>query len=171
MKHKPVGKQDRRTALDHNYSGKFSDQQLYGNNNRGQRYGKVQQESLNDYQNFLYNRALFGLSVYSQEEIREMRKDKRQRIMKVNRRARQILNLWKQEIVSSWSNQLFLALFPNAPITQTLVEMTNDTDPEYVNNMSFRDLRITKAQIISKLVAEKILPSDFYTLKPKTACK
>jgi hypothetical protein len=171
MKQKLMGKQAREPQLDHNYSGKFSDHQLYGNNYKGRRYGIIQHDSLNNYQNFLYNRALFGLAVYSPEEVKAMRPDKRKRIMKVNKRAREILNIWKQQVVNAWSTQLFLCLFPNAPITKTLVETTTDTDSEYVNKMSLKDLRITKAQIISKLVAEKVLPPDFYTLKPQTACK
>lgn len=171
MTQKQAGKQVPGREVDHTYSGKLSDQQAYGNNHNGRRYGTVQHDSLNNYQNFLYNRALFGLAVYSQKEIKEMRWDKRKRIIKVHQRSQRVLNIWKQQIVNNWSNQLFQTLFPQTPITKAFVEMANDTDPGYVNKMPFSSLRITKAQVISKLVAEGILPPDFYTLKPQTSCK
>lgn len=155
----------------HSYSGKLSDYQLYGSNFQGRKYGKVQYDSLTDYQNFLYNRALFGLAVYSQEEIKDMGWDQRKRIIKVHKRARVIINLWKQQIVNHWSTELFKKWFPRMPITQYIIDTTNDTDPEFVNKMSFKSLRITKAQVISKLVAEGILPPNFHELKTKPLCK
>jgi hypothetical protein len=170
MKHEHAGKQVLE-KVGHTYSGKFSDQQTNGNNFRGRKYGKIQHDSLNSYQNFLYNRALFGLAVYSQEEIKLMRWDKRKRIIKVHQRAQTVLNVWKQQIVNVWSTQLFKVLFPNTTITKEIIATTDDTDPKYVNKMSFSSLRITKMQVISKLVAEGILPPDFYELKSESVCK
>jgi len=156
---------------DHDYTGQFSDQQVNGKSFRGKKYVEVQKESLTDYQNFLYNRALFGLAVYSQEELRDMRWDKRKRIIKVHKRAQVVLNLWRQEIVNVLSTHLFESLFPNTIITEGFVSTKNDTDPEYINKMSFKALRISKAQIVSKLVAEGILPPNFYELKTEQLCK
>lgn len=154
----------------HNYTGTLSDLQAYGNNFQGRKYGNVQYDSLSDYQNFLYNRALFGLSVYSQEEIKDMRWDKRKRIIKVHKRAQSILNVWKQQIVNACSNAFFEAIFPGIPITQELLEMAKEIDETYVNKMSFKTLRISKAQVISKLVAEGVLPPDFHNLKTENTC-
>lgn len=154
----------------HNYTGFLSDLQAYGNNFQGRKYGNVQYDSLSDYQNFLYNRALFGLSVYSQEEIKDMRWDKRKRIIKVHKRAQSILNVWKQQIVNACSNAFFEAIFPGTPITQELLEMAKEIDESYVNKMSFKTLRISKAQVISKLVAEGVLPPDFHNLKTENTC-
>ena len=167
---KQATKPDPVRQVDHTYTGKFSDQQIHGNSHNNRRYGIIQHDSLNNYQNFLYNRALYGLAVYSKEEIKEMRWDKRKRILKVHQRSQKVLNLWKQRIVIDWSNQFFKKLFPKASITQALLNMT-ETDSEYVTKMSFSDLGITKAQVISKLVAEGILPPEFYTLKQQTTCK
>ena len=162
MKQKQTTNQESRNKNDHNYSGKFSDQQTNGNSFRGRRY---QGNSLNDYQNFLYNRAVYGLNVYSKESIEVMRWDKKERIIKVNNRAKKVLNLWKQEIVNKCSTRFFESLFPRSLITKSMIKTTNITDPEYVNKMSFHSLRVTKAQVISKLVAEGILPPNFYELK------
>lgn len=154
-----------KTRGDHTYVGKYSDQQTNGNSYQGKTYGTNDHNSLNNYQNFLYNRALFGLSVYSEEELKAMRWDKRQRITKVHKRAQSVLNIWKQQIINTISTEFFVKLFPKSPITQKFIETTNDTDPGYINRMSFKSLHITKSQIISKLVAEKVLPVNFYELK------
>lgn len=167
MKQKQTDKQKPEIQERHSYSGMLSDHQLYGSNFQGRKYGMIQYDSLTDYQNFLYNRALFGLAVYKEEEIKDMRWDQRKRITKVHRRAQTVLNLWKQQIVNNWSTEFFKKWFPTMPITKFLIETNNDTDPAYVNKMSFKSLRITKAQVISKLIAEGILPQNFYQLKSK----
>jgi len=56
------------------YSGKLSEYQLYGNPN--QRFVEYERDEFNTYQNFLYKRALFGLSVYSADELSIMHWDK-----------------------------------------------------------------------------------------------
>lgn len=155
---------------DHTYTGKFSDQQTNGNSFRGRKYGNVESD-MTDYQSFLYNRALFGLAVYSQEEIKEMRWDKRKRIIKVHKRAQTVLNIWKQQIVNKLSTHLFAEVFPNTIITETFIATVDETDPEHINRMSFKTLRITEVEIASKLIAEGILPPNFHELKTEQVCK
>lgn len=159
------------SSKDHSYSGQMSDHQLNSNNFRTPKYVKVDHGTFTEYQNFLYNRALFGLSVYSEEELKNMRWDKRKRIIKVHKRAQKVLNIWKQEITNHLSTRLFTSIFPNTPITESLIESTKDVDPEYVNRMSFKTLRITKAQVASKLVTQGVLPPDFHSLKTQIVCK
>lgn len=170
MKQNLASKQPSAPKVGHTHAAIMSDQQLYGNTFHGKRYGKIEYHSLNNYQNFLYNRALFGLSVYSQEEVKNMRWDKRKRIIKVHRRSQTILNLWKQQIINALSTHLFLQFFPTSYITEDLVNSANDTDSKYINRMSFRTLRITRIQIINKLIKEGILPPDFYKLENQTVC-
>lgn len=145
------------------YNGNYSEYQLSGNNLNGKKYGLDSQ--LNNYQIFLYNRVLFGLSVYSQEEIKEMHWEKRKRIIKVHKRAKELLNVWKQQIVNSWSTAFFQAIFPKTEFTEYFVKTAADTDKDYSPKISFKELSITKKQIIEKLIQEGILPANFYQLK------
>lgn len=124
---------------------------------------------LSEYQNFLYKRAMFGLSVYQKEEIKEMRADKRKRIQKVHRRTQTVLNTWKQEIIINRTNVVFRKLFPKSSITHSLHQNFSEADPKYVNNMTFKSLRITKDQIVRKLIEEKILPINFFDLKSQSS--
>lgn len=146
------------------YKGTMSDYQTSGITHRGRRYQLVEVDSLNQYQNFLYHRALFGLSVYSQEEIKAMHKEKRKRIIKVHKRTQRLLNIWKQEEVIRLSNAIFARMFPNSPVTQELLGNSN-VEPEVKCPLSFRELNISKSAIIERLLVERILPNNFYSLK------
>jgi hypothetical protein len=121
--------------------------------------------SYNEHQNFLYNRALYGLSIYSPEEVVIMAPEKRKRIIQMHKKTQKILNLWKQEIVNVLANKLFTDVFPDMEITKCLVDFygTNG-DPEYINNMSFKSLKVSKEQIICYLIKNKILPKNFNEL-------
>lgn len=151
------------------YNGKFNDHQLYGNNFHGKRYSIVEEIIMTDYQNFLYNRALFGLSVYSQDELKDMRWDKRKRITKVHKRTQHVINIWKQQVVNLIYSKL-ISLFPKMESTKHFVDMTDDTDPEHMNRMSFKTLCITKVEVVKKLITEGILPPNFHELKTPQTC-
>lgn len=152
------------------YEGSLNDYQVNGTSHRGKRYQLVEHDTLNNTQNFLYHRALFGLSVYSQAEIKEMHWEKRERIKKVHKRTQRILNIWKQEIVNRLSNALFLTIFPDNDLTRDLVKRV-DIDPDFKCPLSFQALNIKKREVVDKLLKEGILPNNFHELKPEQVCK
>jgi hypothetical protein len=79
--------------------------------------------------------------------------------------------MWKQKIVNTKAANLFMTLFPKNPITKVIVDTIDDTSPQYFNNLTFKDLKISRKQVISMLITEKILPSDFYKPKITELCK
>ena len=126
------------------------------------------QEHYTTHQDFLYNRALFGLSVYKLDEVVIMSVEKKKRIIRLHKKTQKIMNLWKQEIVNVLANSIFTDLFPDMEITKCLVMYYGTVgDPDYINNMSFKMLKISKKQIIDKLVETKILPKNFNQLTLK----
>jgi hypothetical protein len=141
------------------YKGTLSKYQTEGNH---------KYQTTNDilkYQDLLYNRAMFGLGVYSSTEIKAMTSEKRKRIVKVHKRTKKVINIWKQELIVTLSNHIFKTFFPNMPLSQ---EFLNDCekDPEYHCNFKLQDLGITKQDIILKLLQEKILPQNTFNLNP-----
>ena len=48
------------------------------------------------------------------------------------------------------------------PLNQILIG--NDTDPNYISKVNFKELGVDKRQIVTKLIQEKILPVNFYEL-------
>ena len=145
-----------------------TDLKLHGVICKGKKISRFEQDPYNEYQNFLYNRALFGLGVYTQEEAQLMHWDKKKRIIKVHKRAQTVINLWKQRIVNVLSNHLFKTVFPDSPITKELLEVFGDvTDELHINKMPLKSLKITKEQIVARFIVEGILPKNFNELKPK----
>jgi len=150
------------------YRGSLEEFQLYGSQINGNRYTEYEVDPFNQYQNFLYKRALFGLKMYSPEEIAAMTDARKSRILKLHRRSQRVLNIYKQEIVNKFTNNLFTKLFPNSTITKALIGELNYTDPEFINKMDFKTLGVSKIDIVNRLIIEKILPKNFYDLKSVT---
>lgn len=153
------------------YNGIMSDYQITGNTFNGKKIGLVVHNGLNNYQNFLYNRVMFGLSVYTQDEIANMHWEKRKRIVKVQKRAKEVLNVWKQQLVNAMTANFFTKMFPKTEFTKYFVSTVKDADPKLNNTLDFKLLGVTKKDIVNKLISEGVLPSNFYQLKPETPCK
>jgi len=125
---------------------------------------QYEQDGYNQYQNYLYKRALYGLNSLTEEELSTMCSKKKQRIINVYKRAQVVLNTLKQQATINYSNFLFKTLFPNSPITQFLLSET-EIDEKFRNTLTFKDLNISKEQIISIFMVEGILPRNFLSLE------
>jgi hypothetical protein len=147
------------------YSGKLEQYQLEGSKHKGKRYASYELDTLNQYQNFLYKRAMYGLRMYTDQEIATMGAKNKQRIISIQQKTQRVLNLYKQEVVNKLSNNIFQRLFPKSPITTALVGEFTFTDSGFINTIDFKTLGITKELIINKLIKENILPNNFYELK------
>ena len=128
---------------------------------------RFERDAFNAYQNFLYKRAMFGLGVYSPEELEKMNPDKKKRIQKVHLRCQHVLNIWKQQICNQFTNNLLRTFFPTRDEAKLFfVKHENSVDPMFTNTLNFKDLGIKKEHIVYKLVQEGVLPRNFYSLKP-----
>jgi hypothetical protein len=54
-------------------------------------------------------------------------------------------------------------LFPNSNLTKELVNL-NETDEKFKNTLTFKDLNISKDDIITIFIAEGVLPKNFLSL-------
>ncbi len=124
-----------------------------------------EKDPYNDHQNFLYNRALHGLNIYSKKELNELTVEKKKRILRIYKKTQYVLNLWKQELVNEMANALFMNLFPRMSITQEILHFGIEGDETYINKLSFKMLKINKSQIIEKLIENKLLPKNFNQLE------
>lgn len=122
----------------------------------------------NSYQNFLYNRAIKGLSIYTEEELHNMCEEKKKRIIKVQRKVQRIINLLKQEVTNHLANDLFIKIFPDTEFTKSLVHYYGTGgDENHINKLSFSFLKMNKKLIITRLIEKKMLPKNFNLLIPK----
>lgn len=112
------------------------------------------------YQNYLYKRALYGLNAVSESELATMCSKKKHRINKVYLRGQIAINLYKQRLTNAITNTLFDRLFPESPIT-AFFKSNEELDPNFKNTLTFKDLNITKDDIIKLFIREGILPKNF----------
>jgi len=129
-----------------------------------------EQDEFNTYQNFLYKRVLFGLSMYEPDQLKTMHFEKKKRISKVHIHAQQVLNLWKQQVCMIVSNGLLRELSCTSKLVKEIIDSTT-TDLYFTNALRFKDFGITKKQIVNKLIKEGVLPGNFYELKPESQVK
>jgi hypothetical protein len=131
--------------------------------NSGKTYISYETDGYSQYQNYLYKRALYGLDSLSEQELATVCSKKKQRIVNVYKKAQITLNKFKQQVTIQYSNFVFKTLFPNSPITDLLLSDT-EVDENFKNTLTFKDLGITKDQIITIFMAEGILPKNFLSL-------
>jgi hypothetical protein len=112
------------------------------------------------YQNYLYKRALYGLNALTQQELTTMCSKKKKRIERVYLRGQQVINLHKQKLTNQITNLLFNRLFPESPIAQFFTN-NSETDDKFKNTLNFKDLNITKDDIICIFIQEGVLPKNF----------
>ena len=132
--------------------------------NLGKTYMSYETDGYSQYQNYLYKRALYGLDALSEQELATVCSKKKQRIVNVYKKAQITLNKFKQQVTIQYSNFVFKSLFPNSPITDLLLSDT-EVDENFKNTLTFKDLGITKDQIITIFMAEGILPKNFLSLE------
>jgi hypothetical protein len=144
------------------YQGNLKNYQIFKNTNPI----SYEKDIFNEKQNFFYKRALYGLKSYAPEEWEKIPGVKKKRIIKVNKRAQEILNIWKQELVNEKYNSLLKSVFFHSKLINDFIsEFGKETDPEYICTVSFKELNLTKKDIAQKLVSEKVLPVNFFELK------
>ena len=130
----------------------------------GKMYMQYETDGYSQYQNYLYKRALYGLSALSEQELATMCSKKRQRVINVYKRAQVVINKLKQEFTIQYTNLLFQRLFPNSPLTDALLA-NSETDDKFKNTLTFKDLGIEKKDIISIFIAEGVLPKNFLSVE------
>ncbi len=140
-------------------------QQLHGTTHNSTHYQRVAPENFNSVQQFIYRKALYGLAVYEPHEVKKMHPREKFEIIKVQKRAQHIINVFKIDTMNDWLRGFFGKYFHNSAQAK---EFMSDKHTSYdeVTNVSFKDLGINKYMIAQKLVEKKVLPMDFFELQP-----
>lgn len=141
------------------YKGELTNKQLNVDNHNNKTYTSYEKNTFNEHQNQLYKRALYGLKHFSEEEIIKMHPKKKKRIRKLNIKAQKALNLYKQLKANNYLNNFLKFYFPNHRIGNF-----DSIDSNYICKKTFKELKITKKQIIELFIKEGILVNNFYKL-------
>jgi len=127
------------------------------------RYQQIEKPPFNKVQQRIYAEAIYGLTLFSQDELAALPNRKRYDIIQRFKSAQSILNQWKQEIADEQVNRLFEKLFPKSPITK-IFKSIKGSDQSLKCRLTFKELGINQQMIAQKLIDAGILPPDFYQL-------
>jgi hypothetical protein len=128
------------------------------------KYQKIDVIVLNDVQKNLYHKIVYGFSACTKEELTAMSKSKKFKMTIAYTKAHRILNRWKQEVINENINSLLMKIFPNSPVVKQMVSVNGYDDTIDCSHIHFKDLGISRKQIINKLIEFELLPSNFYQL-------
>ena len=121
---------------------------------------------LNSTQEFYYNRALLGLGIYTIDEINLMAKSKKERILKVNNKALQIICALKYKKLIELSNSVINLYFSSGNLYNQLNnETVNFTDTIGSVRFSNKQLGISKDDLITAMLESGVLGPNFLNLE------
>ena len=121
---------------------------------------------LNSTQEFYYNRALLGLGIYTIDEIKLMTKSKKERILKVNNKALQIVSALKYKKLVELSNSVINLYFSSGNLYNQLNnETVNFTDTIGSVRFSNKQLSISKDDLITAMLESGVLGPNFLNLE------
>lgn len=142
------------------YTGKLEEYQLIA---QRKPYTEYEVDRYNGYQNYLYKRALYGLSALTEDELARTCSKKRKRIYKVYLKGQSVINEYKQKLTIAYSNFILQQLFPKSPMTDFFMNNT-EVDLNFKNTLTFKDLNIQKDDIIQLFIENGVLPKNFMAL-------
>ena len=138
--------------------------QLYGNSHKDTHYQRIAPPHFNSVQQFMYRKALYGLAVYEQHEISKMSRQEKFSIIKMQKKAQKVINIFKIDTINAQLRTFFGKYFHNSSQAKEFMDEKYTSYSE-VCNIDFRDLGINKHMIAKKLVENDVLPLDFFQLK------
>ena len=117
---------------------------------------------LNAIQREMYRRLMYGLNNYTNEEKSMMSSKQISKIVKDHDRAKRYLHIMKAKKYYEADNNLLNAIFTHCPTG------TKDSDwflyiPKTV---TLNKLGISPKEIVDEFINRKLLPENFYDLKP-----
>ena len=127
----------------------------------------LEYSKLNPSQHLMFKRILHGLKMYSKDEIINMHKEKRGRIIKVWKKSQKVINQWKQQISNKKLNCFLEVTFGNnSPMINDLMAIpTTDILDDYTNILTLKQLGITYEDLILRFMSVGLLPKNFLSLK------
>jgi hypothetical protein len=141
-----------------NYQGKLSSKQLFA----GKEVMEYEQDVFTPYQNLLYRQLLFGYEAFNKQELASMSPQELKTIKFQYAKAQRVLNVYKQTILTKRLSALLVPIFHNSNLVK---EFCSDfTDKKFFCTVSFKDLNISKEDLVSLLITNRLLPNNFHAL-------
>lgn len=147
------------------------DAQLHGQSFKGKSYqdsdpAKVKMsDEFNNAQLHAYKKAYFGISEYSFQEQQLLTTTERLIIEQNRVSLRQKLAIWKTDLLERQVNRVLSTVFYKSTLIADLVNFPSDTAHKRApDNISFKDLGLTRFNIAEAMVRLGFLPANFFEL-------
>ncbi len=118
--------------------------------------------NLNTIQREMYRRLMYGLDNYSSEERATMSPVQITKIIKDHEKAKRYLHIMKAKKYYKGDTELLNAIFPHCP--------TGIKDSDWFlhipKSVTLNKLNIGPKDIIEEFIKRRLLPTNFYELKP-----
>jgi len=124
----------------------------------------IDYSKLNPQQHFLFKRILHGLKMYTKDETDKMHWDKKRRIIKVWKRAQDVINKWKQLVCNKDAKKIF-SIFVGSKLGKELYEFPFEYMPDYRNKMTLKQCGIEYEHLVVKFIDEGLLPKNYLNIK------
>jgi hypothetical protein len=130
---------------------------------------------ISEYQHQIYRAGLLGLKAFTKAELYKMSIETKRKIVQFYERVQRILNRWKQQLMNEMFEELcsiqcekfeynpFQKVFDDTVIG--MKKFGKAVDDTFECTLTFAQLKITREQIIQKLIDERILPKNFYQIQ------
>jgi hypothetical protein len=113
----------------------------------------------------MYKRLIYGIENIPKAELQTIERKERERIVARHARAQEVINIYKNEVMGAFCDQIFGKVFWNSPIAKEMVAFSQDPEAlKEENTLSFRELGIKKHQIAARLIESGLLPLNFFQL-------
>ena len=90
------------------------------------------------------------------------RKDRR--IIKVWKRAQDVINKWKQYLCHNDSQKIF-SIFAGCKLGKEILDMSFEYMPDYKNKLTLKQCGIEYEHLLVKFIQEGLLPRNFFDIK------
>jgi hypothetical protein len=127
------------------------------------KYQEFEKPEFNKIQKELYAQAVYGVKVIPNQVLMQMHHNEIRKIQDNHNRAKNVINLYKQEVSNKQLDALLLKLIPKSPIVKQMVSVKG-TDSSVSVTVTLKDLKITPKMVAERLVKFGILPENFFNL-------
>jgi len=130
--------------------------QLYGTS----KYQRTERSFLNKTQQAIYAQAVYGLTYFTKEQLKQMKPERKQEIITHHQRVQTVLNVWKQKLSNDMVDNYLRTLYQKSEVIMALLA-TSGYDHTIEDKQTFKDLGITQPMIVEKLLETGLLPENF----------
>jgi len=129
---------------------------------------------LNQKQILMFKECIHGYNAYNQDKLNSFSKSKKNKIRSKWKKSQHTINKFKEEVCTNLYNDFFLSIFKGTNLKKvsnkyqslwtTPCEHDQSSESQSIRFMKLSQIGLDYDDVILRLIKEKILPVNFYSL-------